>query len=101
MTLFEPKILGLIGPARDCEARCSHSIWTVKGREMSPTSAGDSCLSERTVWYEIPLLSKNVRATSALSAKFTFCGISPGKTGDAHGVEFRGDNSGQVAARVN
>src|SRR5215472_15749857 len=27
----------------------SHSMWTVNGRPMSPTSAGDSCLSERSI----------------------------------------------------
>src|SRR5262245_61700580 len=27
----------------------SHSIWTVNGRAMSPTSGGDICLSERAI----------------------------------------------------
>jgi len=68
---------GLFDGAADRELICSHSMWTVNGRAMSPTSAGDNCCSDRAVWYAIPLLSKNVRATSALSAKFTFCGTYP------------------------
>ena len=62
----------LFDGAADQKPACSHSIWTVNGRAISPTSAGDNCGSNCAVWYAMPLLSKNVRTTSVLSAKFTF-----------------------------
>ena len=48
----------------------------------------------------MPLLSKNVLATSALSAKFAFCGMSPVNLSDERGVKFCSNNSDEVTASV-
>ena len=55
---------------------------------------------ECAVWYGIPLLSKNVLATSALSAKFTFCGMSAVNRATSAALKFGCNNSDEVTARV-
>src|SRR5262249_18228707 len=49
--LFGLDVGGLLGAVAmaTCVLVPSHSMWTVNGRPMSPTSAGDSCLSERSI----------------------------------------------------
>jgi hypothetical protein len=84
--------------AADREPACSHSMWTVNGRAMSPTSAGDNCCSDRAVrnTFAIQECSRHF----GLDGKVHVLRNVPRKTGYAHGVKFRSNNPDEVTACV-